>query len=86
MGLQGGGEDAKWIVIRTSLWGHNDTTFERSTPGRHIGRPGVGRPVGVFRVFSDYQLVILIFNIVPLISELDGNFKDSLKSPKMHAR
>jgi hypothetical protein len=39
--------DAKWIVIRRSLWGHNDTPFGRPTPGRPDGRPGVGRPSGV---------------------------------------
>jgi hypothetical protein len=31
--------DAKWIVIRGPLRGHNDTPFGRST----IGHPGVGR-------------------------------------------
>jgi hypothetical protein len=35
--------DAKWIVIRRSLWGHND-----------IGRPGAGRPLGVKGGFSYY--------------------------------
>jgi hypothetical protein len=41
---QGG---AKWIVIKTSLWGHNDTPCRRPAPGRPIGRPGSGRPQGV---------------------------------------
>ena len=36
------------LVIRRSLWGHNDTPFGRPTPGRPVGRPGVGRPLGVF--------------------------------------
>ena len=34
--------DAEWIVIRRPLRGHNDTPFGRLTPGRPIGRPGVG--------------------------------------------
>jgi hypothetical protein len=46
--------DAKWIVIRGQLRGHNDTPFGRPTPGRIIGRPGVGRPQGVFGGFSYY--------------------------------
>jgi hypothetical protein len=37
-------EDAKRIVIRRQLRGHNDTPFGRPTPGRPIGRPAVGRP------------------------------------------
>jgi hypothetical protein len=37
--------------------GHNDTPFGRPTPQ------------GVFDIFSYYQLVILIFDIVPLIME-----------------
>jgi hypothetical protein len=52
--------DAKGIVIRGQVRGHNDTPF---------GRRGVGHPQGVFGVFSYYQLVILFFNIVPLIME-----------------
>jgi hypothetical protein len=46
--------DATWIGIRRSLWGHNDTPFRRTTPGRPIGHPGVGRPSGVIGVFSYY--------------------------------
>jgi hypothetical protein len=46
--------DAKWIVIRGQLRGHNNTTFERPTPDQPIGRPGVGRPSGVFGGFSYY--------------------------------
>jgi hypothetical protein len=40
--------DAKWIVFRGQLRGHNDTPFGLPTPGHHIGRPGVGHPQGVF--------------------------------------
>ena len=43
--------DAKWIVIRRSLWGHNDTPCGRPAPGRPIGRPGSGRPQGVVGVY-----------------------------------
>jgi hypothetical protein len=41
-----------WKVFRRLLWGHNDTPFERQTPGRPIGRPEVGQwpPSGVFGV------------------------------------
>jgi hypothetical protein len=31
--------EAKWIVIRGQLKGHNDTPFGRPTPGRPIDRP-----------------------------------------------
>jgi hypothetical protein len=37
-------EDAKWRVIRGQLRGLNNTPFGRPTPGRPIGRPGVGHP------------------------------------------
>jgi hypothetical protein len=47
--------DAKWIVIRGQLRGHNDMPFGRPTPGRPIGRPGVGRSHGVFGVLSYYD-------------------------------
>jgi hypothetical protein len=40
--------DAKWMVIRGQLWGHNDKPFRRRTPGRPIGRPGVSYSQGVF--------------------------------------
>jgi hypothetical protein len=43
--------DAKWIVLRRSLWGHNDPPFGRPKPGRPIGRPGVGHPYLVFWCF-----------------------------------
>jgi hypothetical protein len=46
--------DAKWIVIRRLVRGHNDTPFGRSISGRPIGCPGVGRPHGVFGGFSYY--------------------------------
>jgi hypothetical protein len=39
------------IVIRRSLWAHNDTPFGRPNPGRLIGRPGVGHPSGVNCMF-----------------------------------
>jgi hypothetical protein len=59
--------DAKWKVIRQPLRGHNDTPFRRPTPGRPISRPAYGCPQGVFGGLMYYQLIILIFNIVPLI-------------------
>jgi hypothetical protein len=46
--------DAKWIVIRGQLRGHNDTPCGRPTPSWPIGRPGVVRPQGVFGGFSYY--------------------------------
>jgi hypothetical protein len=58
--------DAKWIVIRGQLRGHNDMPFGRPTPGWPIGRPGVGRLKGVLCGFSYYSLVIFFFNVVPL--------------------
>jgi hypothetical protein len=64
--------DAEWIVIRGQLWDHNDTPFGWPTPGWPIGLPGVGRPQGVFGGLSYNQLVILFFNIVPLIMEFTG--------------
>jgi hypothetical protein len=51
------------------LRGHNDTPFGRPTPGHPIGRPGVSHPSGVFGVFSYYLLVMIFFNIVPLIMD-----------------
>jgi hypothetical protein len=41
--------DAKWIVIRGQLRGHNDTPFGRPT----LGWP-IGRPQGVFGGISYY--------------------------------
>jgi hypothetical protein len=52
--------DAKWIVIRTSLWGHNDTPCRLPSPGRPIGHPGSGHPEGVIGVFQ--LLLISIAN------------------------
>jgi hypothetical protein len=47
--------DARWIVIRMPLRGHNGTPFGRTTPRRPLGWSlGVGRPLGVFGVFSYY--------------------------------
>jgi hypothetical protein len=54
--------DAKRIVIRGQLKGHNDTPFRWPTPGRTISRLVVGRPQGVFGSLS-------FFNVVPLIME-----------------
>jgi hypothetical protein len=58
--------DAEWIVIRGPLRGLSDTPFGWPTPGRPVGRPGVGHPQGVFDVFSYYQLVTLFLNMVCL--------------------
>jgi hypothetical protein len=58
------------FMIRGQLRGHDDTPFGRPTLGRPIGRPVVGRPNGVFGGLSYYQLVILFFNIVPLMMEI----------------
>jgi hypothetical protein len=49
--------DAKWIVIRGQLWGHNPTPFRRPTPGRSIGCPVVGHPQGIFGGLCYYQLI-----------------------------
>jgi CRP-like cAMP-binding protein len=46
--------DTKWIVIRRSLWGHNNTPCEWPAPGQPIGRPGSGRLQGVFGGLSYY--------------------------------
>jgi hypothetical protein len=43
--------DAKWIVIRRQLRGHNDTPCGRQAPGRPNGRLGSGRPQGVIDIF-----------------------------------
>jgi hypothetical protein len=58
--------DAKWIIIRGPSMGHSNTPFGRPTPGRHIGRPGVGNLQDVFGVFSYYLLVMLFLNMVCL--------------------
>jgi hypothetical protein len=44
-------EDAKWIVIRRSLWGHNKMPCGWPAPSQPIGRPESGRPQGVIGVF-----------------------------------
>jgi hypothetical protein len=47
--------EAKWIVIRRSVLGHNDTPCEQLAPGRPIGRlsaacrPPVGRLSAAYR-------------------------------------
>jgi hypothetical protein len=46
--------DAKWMVIRGQLMGHNDTPFGQATHGRPIGRPAVGHPQGVIGSFRYY--------------------------------
>jgi hypothetical protein len=43
--------DAKWIVIRRSLRGHNDMPCGRPPPGLCISCPGSGHPQGVIGVF-----------------------------------
>jgi hypothetical protein len=58
-----------WIVIRGQLRGHNDTPFGRPTHNRPFYRPCNCRPKGIFGGFSYYLLVIVFFNIVPLIME-----------------
>jgi hypothetical protein len=57
--------DAKWIVIRGQLRGHNDIYALRAANSQ----PGVGRPQVVFGGFSYYPLVMIFFNIVTLIME-----------------
>jgi hypothetical protein len=52
--------DAKWIVIRGSLRGHDDMSCGRPTPGRPIGCLWVGRLAGRIWCFQ----LILISNIV----------------------
>jgi hypothetical protein len=42
----------EWIVVRRPLRGHDNTPFGQPTPGRHIGRPRVGRPQGAFGAIS----------------------------------
>jgi hypothetical protein len=65
--------EAIWIVIRGQLRGHNHTPFGRPTPGQPPALWAANpRPQGVFSDLSYYQLVILFFNIVPLIMEFTG--------------
>jgi hypothetical protein len=56
--------DAKWIVIRRSLWGHNDMPCGWPASGRPIGHPGSGSSQGVFGGLSYYQLLMLSSNII----------------------
>jgi hypothetical protein len=44
--------DAKWIVIRGHLRGHNDILVRRPTPRRPISLLGVSYPQGLSSVFS----------------------------------
>jgi hypothetical protein len=46
--------NAKWIVIRGQLRGHNDTPCGRPTPSRPIGRPGLAAHRALFGGFSNY--------------------------------
>jgi hypothetical protein len=56
--------DAKWVVIRGQLRGHNDTPFEQPTPVWPIGRPGVAHLQSVFGglindiLFLHYPLIM----------------------------
>jgi hypothetical protein len=69
--------DAKWIVIKGQLRGHNHTPF---------GRPGVGRPSGVFGGFSYYQSVISFSNIVPLITKFTTSMRRRHRRPRRPPR
>jgi hypothetical protein len=46
--------DAKLIVVRGQLRGHNNMPFRWPIPGRPISHSGVGRPEDVFGSFSYY--------------------------------
>jgi hypothetical protein len=46
--------DAKWKVIRRSLWGHNDTPCGQPAPGQPIGCLGSGRSQGILGGLSYY--------------------------------
>jgi hypothetical protein len=54
--------DAKWIVIRGQLRGHNNTPFGWPTPSWPISHPRVGRRQGLFGSLS--YLSLLISNIL----------------------
>jgi hypothetical protein len=43
--------DTKWIVIRRSLWGHNDMPCRWPALGLSIGSPGSGFAQGVIGAF-----------------------------------
>jgi hypothetical protein len=72
--MNSGGEfhdqgDAKWIVIKGQLWGHNDMTFGQPTPADLSAAWGLAA-LGAYLVFLvTIKSVILFFNIVPLIME-----------------
>jgi hypothetical protein len=78
--------DAKWIVIRRSLWGHNDTSCGWPAPGWPIRRPLSVRPQGVFGGLSYYQSVIFFITIVPLIVEFTNNCIPNVVSTQMWFR
>jgi hypothetical protein len=75
--------EAIWIVIRRQLRGHKDTPFREPTNSQPIGCPVVGSPQGVIGGFSYYLLVILSFNIVPLIIEFTYGFFLECRGPWM---
>jgi hypothetical protein len=54
------------LVIRRPLWGHYDTPFRRPTPSRPIDHPGAGHPLGIFGIFSYYELEKLFLNMICL--------------------
>jgi hypothetical protein len=61
--------DTKWIVIRRSLWGHNDTPSGRPAPGRSIGCPGSGCLQSVIGVFQLLSISNTNFKDCPLLVE-----------------
>jgi hypothetical protein len=65
--------DARWIVIRGQLRGHNDTPFGRPTPAGLSAAREVGRPLGVFGGLGYYRLLIFFCIIVPLIMEFTSD-------------
>jgi hypothetical protein len=79
--------DAEWIVIRTQLWGHNDTPFGRPAARQPSGQPPVGPPAGppaarglaalraYFVCFSYHQLVMLFIIMICLTVGLASRFK-----------
>jgi hypothetical protein len=61
--------DAKWIVIRGQLRGHNNMPFGWPTSSQPIGHSVVGCPQGVIGAFQLLLISNIFFNIVPLIME-----------------
>jgi hypothetical protein len=57
--------DAKWIVIRGQLRGHNDTPFGRPTLSRSISRPGGWQPSGRIWCFLIKSISNNIFQHCP---------------------